>query len=72
MDAESWKELITVGADRLSSTCRIIRDNLTFDNPGLFTSKKIISQILQNEVEGCNLWLVHQYIYILNEHKDDT
>lgn len=71
MEPEMWKALIHIGAAGLSSSCRIIRENLTFDQPGLF-SIKITSQAVRDEVECCNLWLVHQYIHIMNEYKEET
>lgn len=43
--------------------------NLTFDNPGIFESTRITQQPHRDEVEWCNLWLLHQYMYILSENK---
>lgn len=55
--------------DALSTASGIICKNLTFDNPGLFESTIILSQAHRDEVECCNLWLIHQYMFMLSSTK---
>lgn len=69
INLEMWQTIFDLNVQALSTASRIICNNLTFDNPGLFESSRILSKSHRDGVKCCNMWLLHQFMYMLSEHK---
>lgn len=69
INLEMWQTLLSIDINVLSSSTGMICKNLTFDNPGIFESTRILSELHRDEAESCNLWLLHRYMYMLGDPK---
>lgn len=69
INLEMWQTLLTIDINVLSNSTGMICKNLTFDNPGIFESTRILSKSHRDEAECCNLWLLHRFIYMLSDTK---